>query len=87
MDIAQLKADLDAAEAAELALIEERRANRVSMTKAEFQAYNDDTRQDQKDLARAVKAAEQALHSALNNKRQEILVEAIGEGSSQGGVA
>lgn len=86
-DIAALKAAVDAAEAAEEELIAERRANRASMSKADFKAYNEETRAAQVDLAKAVAEANQALQAALNNARQEILVNAIGETNTAGGAS
>ena len=88
-DIAALKAALDEAEAAQEALVAERRQNRENMTRAEFRAYNEATRALQIDMAAAVSDAQNALSGALNDVRSEALQVAVGtisEGNSVGGV-
>jgi Skp family chaperone for outer membrane proteins len=89
-DIAALKAALDEAEATQDALIEERRQNRESMTRAGFRAYNEETKAQQVEVARAIADAQQALTAALNNVRSEALSVAVGtlsESGTQGGVS
>ncbi len=76
-DVKALVAAVDAAEATFQALIDERRANRVSMTRAKFKAYNDDTREQQLAAQAAVTGAIKALQGSLNNSRQEVLVSAL----------
>jgi hypothetical protein len=78
-DIQALKLAVDQAEAAKEILVEERRANRESMTKAEFKAYNTSTYQEQIDVEKAVGKAISDLQAALNAARQELLVGTVGE--------
>lgn len=88
-DIAGLKAALDEAESAQEALVTERRTNRESMTKAEFRAYNEATRAQQIETAKAVSDAQAALAGALNGVRSDALAVAVGtlsESNSAGGV-
>jgi hypothetical protein len=77
-DIATLKAALDEAEAAKETLIAERRANRESMTRTEFRAFNESTRVEQIETERAVQNAQKALAAALNDVRAEALNVAVG---------
>ena len=86
-EVQALVAAVDAAEAAKQVLLDERRGNRTSMTKVAFQAYNTDTRQQQVEVQAAVTAATAALQAHLNNARQTILVEALGETGTLGGAA
>lgn len=89
-DIAALKAALDQAEADKEALLEERRANRASMSKADFRAYNDQTRQQQVEIQKAVDDAQAELTQALNSVRSEALNVAVGtisESNSAGGTS
>jgi Skp family chaperone for outer membrane proteins len=83
-DIAALKAALDAAEAAEEALIAERRQNRDSMSKAEFRSYNQATQEKQIELSGAIRDAQKALAEALNDVRSEALNVAVGTVSESG---
>lgn len=85
-DIAELKADLAKAEAAKEKLLDERRSNRVTMTKAEFAAYSDGTIADQKQVQKAISEAQDAVTAFLNNARQEIFVGTVSESDGSGGV-
>jgi hypothetical protein len=84
-DVQALVAAVDAAEAAKQALLDERRGNRTSMTKAAFSAYNTETHAKQRDVQAAVDAATAALQAALNNNRQEVLVTALEGRETLGG--
>ncbi len=86
-DVQALVAAVAAAEAAKQVLLDERRGNRTKLTKAKFKAYNEDTRQHQVDVQAAVDTATADLQAHLNNARQTILVEALGETGTLGGAA
>ena len=77
-DIVALKTALDEAEAAQEALLNERRENRESMTRSEFRRYNEQTRVLQIDTAKAIVDAQRALTAALNDVRSEALNVAVG---------
>jgi hypothetical protein len=77
-DLAQLKADLDAAEAAKAALVDERRTNRDAMPKKDWLAYNRDSKQAQKDVQRAVVEANVALAHALGKVKSDAVAVALG---------
>ena len=86
-DIKALVAAVDAAEAAFQVLIDERRANRDSMTRAAFKEYNTDTRRQQVDTQAAVTAAILALQAALTNTKQTVLVQALEGRDTLGGAS
>ncbi len=86
-DVKALVAAVDAAEATFQALIDERRANRVSMPAAKFKAYNTDTREQQLAAQAGVTNATKALQAALNNTRQEVLVGALEGRDTLGGAS
>lgn len=71
---------------AEESLLKERRENRDKMSRADFRAYNEQTRDKQKKVQRDIDSAEAELHRLLNNARQEIMVGTLSEGNSAGGV-
>lgn len=77
--VTEAKNELEAAEAAKEALLEERRANRDSMSKKDFRAYNESTTTRQLETQAAVDAAQAKLSAALNTVRQEILVGTLSE--------
>ena len=83
--IPALKQAVDDAYTAEEELLEERRANRESLSKSAFRAYNEETRQRQIDVQKAISAAERQLQLALNNARQELLVGTVAESNTGGG--
>ena len=65
-------------------LLKERRANRESMTKAEFRAYNENTRQKQIDVQKAVDEAQRTLSMSLDRVRHEVAVGTVEEGEGLG---
>ena len=86
-DIKALVAAVDAAEAGFQTLIDERRANRDSMGKAAFKAYNTDTHAQQRAAQAGVTDATKALQASLNNSRQDILVGALEGRDTLGGAS
>ena len=76
-DLAALKAAVDAAEAAKEALLDERRANRDSMSKKAFREYNASTRAQQKDVEADVFAADTAFNDELKVIRADAVDNAI----------
>jgi hypothetical protein len=77
-DVKVLKAAYDAAEQAKADLVDERRANRPTMTKAEFKAYSDGTIADQKKVQADVIAAQKALSEGLGKIKEEAVAVALG---------
>lgn len=82
--VAEARAELEAAEAAKEALVEERRENRESMLRADFRAYNEATRQKQIDIQRAVDEAQRKFSAALDRQRYEIAVGTLSEAEGLG---
>lgn len=81
-DIQALKQNLDAAEQAKENLIVERRERRDALSKKDFRAFNEETRQDQLDAEKAVREARDALTAELNNARQELMVGTLSESNT-----
>ena len=77
--VTEAKGELAAAEAAKEALLEERRANRDSMSKSAFRSYNENTRAQQLEVQAAVNAAQAKLSATLNSVRDEVLVGTLSE--------
>ncbi len=89
-DLAALNAAIEAAEATEVTLIDQRRANRESMSPTDFRAYNDVTREEQIFVQAAVVKARKDLQAALTTVRSEALNVAIGtisESNTPGGAS
>lgn len=84
-DIQALKAAVDAAYQAEEELLAERREKRDTLSKRDFRAYNEETRQTQINVQKAIDDAERELQLALNNARQQLLVGTVSESDAQGG--
>ncbi len=76
-DLAALQAAVDAAQAAQDSLIEERASKRASMPKAEFKVYNYATIQQQKDTQAALGAAILAFQAELKVIRSDAVESAI----------
>lgn len=77
-DIAALVAAVEAAETAKADLVDQRRANRENLSPNDFKAYNESTRQEQKDVQAAVTKVTKALQAALTTVRSEALNVAVG---------
>lgn len=86
-DIETLKADLADAEAAKALLVDERRANRATMSPTAFRAYNEETRDQQIDVQADLQTATDAITAHLNNARQEIMVGTLSETNTPGGAS
>ncbi len=76
-DLAALKAAVDTAEAAKVALLKERASKRAAMPKAEFKVYNFATRQQQLDIEADVTAANNAFNDELKVIRSDAVENAI----------
>lgn len=85
--IDELKTALAEAEAVKETLLETRRANRETMSKMGFRAYNEETRAEQLEVQAAVTAAIAAITVHLNNSRQEIFVGTLNESETVGGAS
>ncbi len=93
-DLAALKAAVDAAEAAKEALLDERRANRLTMPKQAFRDYNASTQDQQLAAEAAVAAADKEFRAALGVIRTDAVENAISvavgtlsETNSEGGAS
>ena len=80
-DIEVLSDALVTAENAFAASLVTRRANRDVMTKREFRAYNEETRDEQIQIQRDVSAAEKALRDHLNAGRENVATQVISVGT------
>ncbi len=93
-DLAALKAAVDAAEAAKETLLDERRANRGTMSKQGFRDYNASTQDQQLAAEAAVAAADTEFQDALKVIRSDAVENAINvavgtlnETNSEGGAS
>jgi hypothetical protein len=77
-DLSALKIEVDTAEAAKETLVAERRTNRETMNRADWRAYNEETRSQQIEVEKAVTAANKAFQEAATTIRSEAINVAIG---------
>ncbi len=77
-DVKELKAAYDAAEDAKAVLVDERRAQRPKMTKADFNAWSDTTIAEQKQLQADVTATQKALSEGLGKVKEDAVNVALG---------
>lgn len=80
-DLQELQDVVVAAEDAFAALLVTRRANRLSMTRVEFKAYNDSTRDEQVQISADVESANQALRDHMNAGRADVMSQVISVGT------
>ena len=91
-DIAELQAACVAAEKAKADLLQQRQANRGSMSRAEFIEYNEASRGEQLAVSAAVTDADKAFTEALDEVRVEAVHQVVdigtfNEGNQPGGVS
>lgn len=77
-DLAKLKADYDAAEETKASLVDERRANREVMTRAEFVSYSEGTISEQREVQKAVVATKAAFSKGLGKIKDDAIAVALG---------